>query len=128
MDTEEQNLNRMYLAPTMRRQPTIKAIKEVLIQQKKYNNLNMYIDYHAHASKKGIFFFGNSLPDEQQIEAVLLAKLVSLNCINFDFNECNFSDKIMTKKDKDLGESRSTGKPVSLTATRSSATIKMEGN
>lgn len=28
-----------------------------------------------------------------------------MNCINFDFNECNFSDKIMTKKDA-KGESR----------------------
>lgn len=28
-----------------------------------------------------------------------------MNCVNFDFNECNFSDKIMTKKDK-KGESR----------------------
>jgi hypothetical protein len=65
----------------------------------------MYMDFHAHASKKGIFVFGNSLPEEQQPETVLLSKLISMNCINFDFNECNFSDKIMTKKDA-KGESR----------------------
>lgn len=36
---------------------------------------------------------------------MLLAKLVSLNCINFDFLECNFSDELMTKVDR-KGESR----------------------
>ena len=43
--------------------------------------------------------FGNALSGEAQVENVLLPKLISLNCVNFDFNECNFSDKIMTKKD-----------------------------
>ena len=43
--------------------------------------------------------FGNALEGDAQVENVLLAKLVSMNCINFDFNECSFSDKIMTKKD-----------------------------
>ena len=28
------------------------------------------------------------------------AKLVALNCLNFDMNECNFSEKIMNIKDK----------------------------
>jgi len=64
-----------------------------------------FIDFHAHATKKGIFFFGNSLPNnDQQVDNLLLPKLVSLNCINFDFLECNFSDEIMTKVDK-KGES-----------------------
>ena len=66
----------------------------------------MFMDFHAHASKKGVFIFGNSLNDEpKQVEAGLLSKLISMNSINFDFQECNFSDKIMNVKDKN-GESR----------------------
>ncbi len=38
-------------------------------------------------------------PDKQTTN-ILLPKLVSLNCINFDMNECNFSEKIMSIKDK----------------------------
>jgi hypothetical protein len=47
----------------------------------------MYVDFHAHASKKGIFLFGNSLEGEEQVENVLFARLMSLNCINFDMTE-----------------------------------------
>ena len=68
-------------------------------------SLFAFIDIHAHASKKGVFVFGNALPEEQQPESVLLAKLIAMNCINFDFNECNFNEKLMNKKDG-KGESR----------------------
>ena len=61
----------------------------------------MYIDFHAHASKKGGFMFGNHLENpEQQADCITFAKLVAMNCLNFDMNECNFSDKIMTVKDR----------------------------
>lgn len=35
-----------------------------------------------------------------QVENILLPKLVSMNSLNFDINECNFSEKIMSVKDK----------------------------
>lgn len=34
------------------------------------------------------------------MDNILLPKLVSMNCMNFDINECNFSEKIMSVKDK----------------------------
>lgn len=96
----------MYPNPTKFQSPTIKGIKEAILQQhRSTGNLFAFIDFHAHATKKGIFFFGNSLPEDSQVDNVLLAKLVSMNCINFDFLECNFSDDLMTKVDK-KGESR----------------------
>jgi len=56
----------------------------------------MYIDFHAHASKKGGFMFGNYLTDQvKQTDNITFAKLVAMNCLNFDMTECNFSDKIM---------------------------------
>ena len=60
-----------------------------------------YFDFHAHASKKGIFVFGNKLADEtNHIESMLLAKLISMNSLNFDMSECNFGEKNMNAKDK----------------------------
>lgn len=37
---------------------------------------------------------------------MLFAKLVSLNCLNFDFAECSFAEKLMSVKDKGCGLSR----------------------
>jgi len=45
--------------------------------------------------------FGNHLASEkEQSENILLAKLVAMNCLNFDMGECNFSEKIMNAKDR----------------------------
>lgn len=61
----------------------------------------MYVDFHAHASKKSGFMFGNYLPErEKQADNITLAKLVAMNCLNFDMTECNFSDRIMSLKDR----------------------------
>ena len=34
---------------------------------------------------------------------MLLPKLISLNCLNFDFAECSFNEKLMNVKDKGCG-------------------------
>jgi len=45
--------------------------------------------------------FGNHLDDKnKQTDNITFCKLVAMNCLNFDMNECNFSDKIMSVKDK----------------------------
>ena len=59
----------------------------------------MYIDLHGHASKKGCFIFGNNLKGDQQALNMLFPRLISLNSLNFDFQECSFSEKLMTLKD-----------------------------
>ena len=105
LDTQGMNLNRYYLDPSPELYPTTYAVKGVLKQMASYETLFMYVDFHAHASKKGMFMFGNSLKGDDQVDNVLLARLMSLNCLNFDMTECSFSDKIMTKKDK-KGDSR----------------------
>jgi hypothetical protein len=74
----------------------------------------MYIDFHAHASKKAGFMFGNFLTDvNKQADNITFAKLVAMNCLNFDMTECNFSDKIMNIKDRN-GLSREGSSRVAL--------------
>ncbi|KAJ9459044.1 Cytosolic carboxypeptidase 6 [Diplonema papillatum] len=51
-----------------------------------------YLDLHAHARKKGIFAYGNSLSGQAAEEQALFAFLVGLRCPLFDYHGSNFSD------------------------------------
>ena len=58
-----------------------------------------YIDLHSHAYKKGCFVFGNNLKSEKQIDNLLFPKLISLNSLNFDFKQCEFSSELFNAVD-----------------------------
>lgn len=59
----------------------------------------LYIDLHGHASKKGVFMYGNHLPTTlEAVECMLLPKLMSLNSQHFHYDGCNFSEKNMYLK------------------------------
>lgn len=59
-------------------------------------NLFMYIDLHGHASKKGIFMYGNHMAhNADAVECMLLPRLMSMNCPHFHFDSCVFSEKNM---------------------------------
>lgn len=63
------------------------------------SGLFLYIDMHGHASKKGIFMYGNHFEDlERSVECMLLPKILSLNNHNFHFTACNFTEKNMYLK------------------------------
>ena len=58
--------------------------------------------------------FGNHIKDEEkQADNITFVKLIAMNCLNFDMNECNFSDKIMAIKDRN-GQSREGSSRVAL--------------
>lgn len=60
------------------------------------SGLFLYLDLHGHASKKGIFMYGNHFDDmERNVECMLLPKLMSINNHNFHFNACNFTERNM---------------------------------
>lgn len=56
----------------------------------------LYIDMHGHASKKGIFMYGNHFEDiDCNVECMLLPKIMSINSHNFHFTACNFTERNM---------------------------------
>ena len=79
VDTRAQNLNRYYTDPKIELQPTIYATKKAIEQQSEMEKLFVYIDFHAHAGKKGCFMFGNRLYGQKQVDNLLFPKLISLN-------------------------------------------------
>eukprot|EP00347_Sterkiella_histriomuscorum_P010374 403376546 len=100
-DTLNQNLNRFYENPDPKLQPTIYAVKKLILQQHELGNLKFYIDLHAHAVKKGCFIFGNNISsNEDQLMNQLFPKLVSMNSLNFDYVECSFNEKQPSAKEK----------------------------
>jgi len=63
------------------------------------SNLFLYLDLHGHASKKGVFMYGNHLNNTlEAVEVMLLPRLMSLNCFHFHFDACNFSERNMYLK------------------------------
>lgn len=63
--------------------------------------ISFCLDLHAHAAKKGIFIYGNSVPDfNKQLQVCLLPKLLQINNPHFDYDACNFSEKNMYSTDK----------------------------
>lgn len=68
-----------------------------IIEEK--SNFFLYLDLHGHASKKGVFMYGNHLPNSlEAVEVMLLPRLMSMNCHHFAFDACNFSERNMYLK------------------------------
>ena len=69
-------------------------LKKLSIKSLKIVGLPFHIDLHAHATKRGCFFYGNYFSDVvEQVENMLFPKLVTLNSPHLDFNQCVFSEK-----------------------------------
>lgn len=112
-DTRGVNLNRVYEAPSPDHAPTVFAAKEVLLQivnsyggagSKRALENVVYLDLHAHASRRGCFVYGNNLVSGDsgratQIETQLFARLVGLNTPFFDYLACSFDKDNMSRRD-----------------------------
>ncbi|XP_055322392.1 cytosolic carboxypeptidase-like protein 5 isoform X2 [Sitodiplosis mosellana] len=71
------------------------------------SNMFLYIDLHGHASKKGVFMYGNYLPKiAESVECMLLPRLMSMNSHHFHFDACVFSERNMYHKGKRDGLSK----------------------
>ncbi|EFJ45477.1 hypothetical protein VOLCADRAFT_105933 [Volvox carteri f. nagariensis] len=111
-DTLGQNLNRFYTGiPDEKTQPSVYAIKTLLMYYAQQNVLEFYIDLHGHANKKGVFIYGNTLEDcDAHMQSLLYSKLVALNNPCFDFMGCNYTEKNMVRADKDGASKEGAGR------------------
>ncbi|KAG2498891.1 hypothetical protein HYH03_003082 [Edaphochlamys debaryana] len=111
-DTLGQNLNRFYTGvPDQDLQPSVFAVKSLLMHYTAQGLLEYYIDLHAHANKKGVFLFGNTMDDpEAHLSSLAYARLVALNCPVFDFVGCNYTEKNMSRADKDGASKEGAGR------------------
>lgn len=95
-DTRGVNLNRMYDHPDPKFHPTIHATRALFQQLESTGRLALYLDLHAHASRRGCFIFGNAWDDNRtQVEALVYPKILSLNSVHFDFTSSDFTSRSM---------------------------------
>eukprot|EP00520_Triparma_pacifica_P018332 CAMPEP_0118637980 /NCGR_PEP_ID=MMETSP0785-20121206/3440_1 /TAXON_ID=91992 /ORGANISM="Bolidomonas pacifica, Strain CCMP 1866" /LENGTH=606 /DNA_ID=CAMNT_0006529199 /DNA_START=38 /DNA_END=1854 /DNA_ORIENTATION=- len=98
-DSRGVNLNRFYDEPCPNAHPSIYAVKHFLSSNA--SNLRLYLDLHAHASKRGCFIYGNHLEkEEDQLANQLYVKMISMNSPWFEYKGSDFSQKGMSGKDK----------------------------
>lgn len=77
------------------------------IKTSKHSGMALYVDLHAHATKRGVFMYGNYFTDIQAAaENMLFPKLMSLNSPHLDFEHCVFTEKNMSTADKRDGMSK----------------------
>lgn len=108
------NLNRYYGNPTLSQHPAQFLLKELVNKINKEQQLLMYIDLHAHATKRGCFIFGNQLDLNKHVQSCLFPKILSLNSPIFDYDSCNFTERNMLMKDKGEGLSKEGSARVAL--------------
>lgn len=100
MDQHGQNLNRYYTSPCPTLQPSIFAAKALLDYFASTHQLSVYMDFHAHASKRGCFIYGNILENlDDQVQNQLYCKYIAMNTPHFDYEGCLFSKEHMFRID-----------------------------
>jgi hypothetical protein len=100
MDQLGQNLNRYYTDPDKLKQPSIYALRNLIDYYAEKNSLSLYLDLHAHASKRGCFIYGNVVDSfEDQVQNQMYCRLIAMNTPHFDYEGCLFSKDHMTRID-----------------------------
>ena len=96
------NLNRCYQDPSPEHHPPIHAVREALMRWSSEGRLCFCLDLHAHANKRGVFAYGNHMPEDPagQLEGYAYARLASMNCPQFDLGGCVFSERNMGARDR----------------------------
>lgn len=97
------NLNRVYWPSPCSEKAPAQAALMVLARaaSKRKAGLALFVDLHAHASKRGVFIYGNHLEDATtHVENRLYALLLSVNSAHFDYHACNFSKEHMLRCDR----------------------------
>ncbi|CAE7237905.1 agtpbp1 [Symbiodinium sp. CCMP2456] len=86
------DLNRVYLKPNKRIHPEIYHLKEVM--KRAPGGVEIFIDFHGHSKKEGIFFYGGKAHAEDRMTNAsiqLLPRLCALGSSDFRWNKCSFN-------------------------------------
>eukprot|EP00929_Paragymnodinium_shiwhaense_P020402 TRINITY_DN13618_c0_g1_i2.p1 TRINITY_DN13618_c0_g1~~TRINITY_DN13618_c0_g1_i2.p1 ORF type:complete len:855 (-),score=108.92 TRINITY_DN13618_c0_g1_i2:275-2839(-) len=86
------NLNRFYDNPKRDEHESVWTVKEVVRHWAKESRLHFYMDFHAHASKRGCFFLANKLLGAEQTMNMGYARLCQLNSPHFDLEGSEFAE------------------------------------
>jgi len=126
-DSRGTNLNRVYDSPDPTWQPSIACTKQMFQQlvnpswaaNPSSSSLALYLDLHAHTSKKYCFVFGNHTPgggtgNPRTTDA--FPRYLAARSSIFDLNSCDFSQRSMTAKGMTDGTSKSGTGRVALSA------------
>lgn len=127
LDTRGVNLNRCYSCPDLALSPTIWAVKELISLLNSQGNLYAYIDLHAHASKRGVFVYGNHMDFWREVTARAFAKTLSLNCAYFDLEGSIFDEEHMKTQDSS-GSKEGAGRVALYMATGLPLCFTLEAN
>lgn len=103
LDTQGLNLNRHYIDPSPILHPAIYAVRGLLLKYHGMGALLVYLDLHAHAAKKGCFFYGNQLERsdlDKQVATQLFARVAARHSQHLEYNQCVFTEKNMKRRDK----------------------------
>jgi len=86
------DLNRVYLKPNKRIHPEIYHLKEVM--KRAPGGVEIFIDFHGHSKKEGIFFYGGKAHAEDRMTNAsiqLLPRLCAMGSSDFRWNKCSFN-------------------------------------
>eukprot|EP00929_Paragymnodinium_shiwhaense_P080019 TRINITY_DN41709_c0_g1_i1.p1 TRINITY_DN41709_c0_g1~~TRINITY_DN41709_c0_g1_i1.p1 ORF type:complete len:1670 (+),score=248.12 TRINITY_DN41709_c0_g1_i1:174-5183(+) len=82
------DMNRVFSRPHKRLHPEIYGLKEYL----KGRQVHIYLDFHGHSKKEGIFLYGgHSAGAERNAHIRLLPKLCGVASTDFKYKGCDFS-------------------------------------
>lgn len=92
-----QDLNRQFQEPDVRLHPEIFYLKNLISLNK---DILMYLDYHSHSKKKGVFIYGPHFPlhSEYHCKIRVIPKLLSENTEVFRYYSCKFRNEWSKRK------------------------------
>ena len=100
-DARGVNLNRVYDDADLRHHAPVWAVcEEIESLQKSGREVFAFLDFHAHARKRGIFAYANELDGAEGDLQNLFGFLMNLRCSVFDYHGSNFSDAAFLKRNK----------------------------
>mmetsp|Transcript_54112 Transcript_54112/g.174819 ORF Transcript_54112/g.174819 Transcript_54112/m.174819 type:complete len:615 (+) Transcript_54112:121-1965(+) len=81
------DLNRIYDSPSKKLHPEIYHLKQLL----RDNPVELFIDFHGHSKKEGVFFYGGRSHDDQENADIrLLPRMCAMASEDFNWRACNF--------------------------------------